>query len=240
MVLFDLHCIDMNVLDVIIELIVGDGDVGGFFELFLHIRDLGLVDVDFGGLGKLSDEGQGRLVHQSAGEPQEGLLEIVIGAGGKIVILQITLAVELNVLGLNLSVLNVDLVSDQDNGNVLTHTHDISVPVGNVLVGDTRGDVKHDNGALALDVVSVTKTTELFLTCCVPYVEDQITAICAELERMDFHTECGDILLLELTGQMALDKCGLADTTISDKHKLEFRHLLGLHVEICIFNLFSI
>jgi len=162
----------MLALDVIIELIVGDGDVGGLLELLLHISNLGLVDVDFGGLGKLSDEIQLGLVHQSAGEPQEGLLEIVIGTGGKIVVLQITLAMELDVLGLDLSVLDVDFVSNKDDRDVLAHTYDISMPVGNILVGDTGGDVKHDDRALALDVVTIAKTTEFFLASCVPNVKD--------------------------------------------------------------------
>ena len=37
------------------------------------------------------------------------------------------------------------------------------MPVGNVLVGDTRGDIEHDDTALAVDVVTVTETTELLL-----------------------------------------------------------------------------
>ena len=45
------------------------------------------------------------------------------------------------------------------------------MPVGNVLVCDTRGDVEHDDTALAVDVVSIAQTAELLLTCCVPDVE---------------------------------------------------------------------
>jgi hypothetical protein len=45
------------------------------------------------------------------------------------------------------------------------------VPVGDVLVGDTRGDIEHDDTALAVDVVTVTETTELLLTCGVPNIE---------------------------------------------------------------------
>ena len=50
--------------------------------------------------------------------------------------------------GLDLPVLDVHLVAAQNYGNVLTHTHQVSVPVGNILVGDTRCDVKHDDGAV--------------------------------------------------------------------------------------------
>ena len=47
----------------------------------------------------------------------------------------------------------------------------LTVPVGDVLVGDTRGDIKHDDTALAVDVVTVTETAELLLTCGVPNIE---------------------------------------------------------------------
>jgi hypothetical protein len=45
------------------------------------------------------------------------------------------------------------------------------VPVGDVLVCDTRGDVEHDDTALSVDVVSITETAELLLTGGVPDVE---------------------------------------------------------------------
>lgn len=45
------------------------------------------------------------------------------------------------------------------------------MPVRDVLIGDTGGDVEHDDAALALDVVSITKTTKLLLAGSVPHVE---------------------------------------------------------------------
>ena len=45
------------------------------------------------------------------------------------------------------------------------------MPVGNVLVCDTRGNIEHDDTALAVDVVAITQTTELLLTSGVPDVE---------------------------------------------------------------------
>jgi hypothetical protein len=45
------------------------------------------------------------------------------------------------------------------------------VPVGDVLVCDTRGDIEHDDTALSIDVVSIAETAELLLTCRVPDVE---------------------------------------------------------------------
>ncbi len=47
----------------------------------------------------------------------------------------------------------------------------LTMPVGDVLVGDTRSDVEHDDTALAVDVVAISQSTELFLPCCVPDIE---------------------------------------------------------------------
>lgn len=52
-----------------------------------------------------------------------------------------------------------------------------TVPVGNVLVGNARGDIEHDDTALSVDVVSVTETTELLLTSSVPDIELDLTVV---------------------------------------------------------------
>jgi hypothetical protein len=46
-----------------------------------------------------------------------------------------------------------------------------TVPVGNVLVGDTGGDIEHDDTGLAVDVVTITETTEFLLTGGIPDIE---------------------------------------------------------------------
>ena len=46
-----------------------------------------------------------------------------------------------------------------------------TVPVGNVLVGDSGCDVEHDDTALSVDVVPISETTELLLTCGIPDIE---------------------------------------------------------------------
>lgn len=43
---------------------------------------------------------------------------------------------------------------------------------------------------------------------------------------MHLHTEGGDVLLLELSGQMSLDESGLAHTAVSDEDELELNALL--------------
>ena len=104
-------------------------------------------------------------------EPQERLLEVVVGLGGDVVVLQVLLAVEGDGLGLDLALLHIDLVSGEHDWDVLADADEIAVPVGDVLVGDTRGDVKHDDAALAVDVVAVTQTAKLLLPRGVPDVE---------------------------------------------------------------------
>jgi hypothetical protein len=46
-----------------------------------------------------------------------------------------------------------------------------TVPVGDVLVRDAGGDIEHDDTALAVDVVAITKTTKLLLAGSIPDVE---------------------------------------------------------------------
>jgi hypothetical protein len=74
--------------------------------------------------------------------------------GRDLEILQVLLAVENNLLGLDLSVLNLYLVAAKDNRDVLADTSQISVPVGNVSISDTGSDIEHDNGALTLNAIS--------------------------------------------------------------------------------------
>lgn len=61
-----------------------------------------------------------------ASEPQEGLLEVVVGLSGDIVVLEVLLAVESNRLGLDFALLHVDLVAAEDDRNVLANTDEIT------------------------------------------------------------------------------------------------------------------
>jgi hypothetical protein len=53
----------------------------------------------------------------------------------------------------------------------------LTVPVGNVLIGDTGGDIEHDDTALAVDVVTITETTKLLLPGGVPNVKLNLTIV---------------------------------------------------------------
>jgi hypothetical protein len=77
------------------------------------------------------------LPNESSEEPDEGFLELIVRLGRNIVVLEILLSVESNLLGLDLSVLNIDLVSNENDGDVLTDSDEILVPLGDILVGNS-------------------------------------------------------------------------------------------------------
>lgn len=137
--------------------------------------------------------------------------------------MKILLAMEGDGLSLDFTILDVDLIAAEDNRDVLAHTDEILVPRGHVLVRDTRCHVEHDDGALALDVVAIAKTSELLLTGCVPHVECDRTAVGSERQRVNFHTQCRHVLLLELACQVAFYECCLAYTTVAHQYQLQFQ-----------------
>lgn len=67
-----------------------------------------------------------RVANQFAGQPEEWLLEVVVGLGRDIVVLKVLLAVEGNGLGLDLALLNVHLVAAEDDGDILADTNKVT------------------------------------------------------------------------------------------------------------------
>lgn len=63
--------------------------------------------------------------------------------------LQILLAMKDDALGLHFPIFDVDLVATKHNGNVFTHAHKITMPVGHILVGHSRCHIKHDDRTLS-------------------------------------------------------------------------------------------
>lgn len=51
------------------------------------------------------------------------------------------------------------------------------MPVGDVLISDSGGNIEHDDSALAIDVVSITKSSELLLSCSIPDIELNVTQV---------------------------------------------------------------
>jgi len=193
-------------------------------HFLLVLLQQSLVDSGGGrGKGRSSNEFQSWVSNKLACQPEERLLKVIIGLGRDVVVLKVLLPVESNSLGLHLSLLDINLVSGKDDGNILADTDQITVPVGDVLVGNAGCDVEHDDAALAVDVVSITKASELLLSCRIPDIELNIAQVRAEPQRMNLNTKGGDVLLLEFSSQMTLDKSGLSGSSITDEHKLEGR-----------------
>ena len=131
-------------------------------------------------------------------------------------------------LGFHLSVLDLDLVAGEDHRNVLANTSQVTVPIGHILVGDARGHVKHNDGALPLDVVPIAKATEHLLTSCIPHVEFNSSTVGVEGEGVDLDSKSGDIFFLKLSRTVTFHERRLSNTAITDEDELEFWNLLCL------------
>ena len=62
-----------------------------------------------------------------------------------------------------LVLLCINLFSINDNWNIPTATCQVTVPDGDILVGNKGCNIKHDDSTLALDVVTITKSTKFIL-----------------------------------------------------------------------------
>lgn len=140
--------------------------------------------------------------------------------------MKILLPVEDDGFRLDFAVLHINLVSTEYNWDIFTHSHKISVPVGNILVRDSRCNIKHNNGTVSLDVVTITKTSQLLLASSIPDIEFDGSSICMENERMDLHTKGGYIFLLKLSCQVTLNKGSFTSTTITNQHQFKGGHVL--------------
>ena len=69
---------------------------------------------------------QSRVANQFAGEPKEGLLEVIVGLGRDIIILKVFLAVECDGLSLHFALLDIDFVAAKDNGNILANAYQVA------------------------------------------------------------------------------------------------------------------
>ena len=173
-----------------VTVLVGQRHSLGHLELLFVLANLINVQVNFRGRkGRGLDKGRLGITDELAGEPEEGLFKVVVGLGRDVIVLQVLLAVKCNSLCLHLSVLHIHLVSHQNNGDILTDTHEIAMPVGHRLVGEARGHVEHDDRTLSLNVVTVTETTKLLLTSGIPHVENDLTSVGHEVKGVHLQDE---------------------------------------------------
>lgn len=111
------------------------------------------VDIEFhfwgldgNSLGELEVGGLGEL----ASKPAERLLEVVVALSRDIEVGHVLALVEVDHLGLHTALLHIALVTDHDNGDVSADAGEITVPVGEGVVGRAGGDVEHQNGAISV------------------------------------------------------------------------------------------
>lgn len=145
----------------VVVVVLWKGLIGCLSEFRFVLVLEGFVKGELGGLqGGRIDKVKGVVPGQLACQPQKGLFKVVVGFGGNVVVLQVLFAVEGDLLRLDLTILDLDLVSSEDDGDIFTNTSQVTMPIGDVLVGDTGRHVKHDNRTLALYVVSVAESTK--------------------------------------------------------------------------------
>ena len=183
--------------------------MGGVHLDFLGLEGQSLNQVEVG----ISDEG--------TEDPEEGLLILVVGLSRDVEVLQVALAMESDLAGFNLTVLLVNLVSYQHDGDVVADTRQVLVPLRDIFVGDTGGHVKHQNGGVGSDVVSFSEATKFFLSGSVPQRESDGAVVGVEGDATDLNPLGGNVLLFELSSDVPLDKGSLADTSIADENDLE-------------------
>jgi len=207
------------------------GHIGSLLNFGLELCLETFIKSDFRrGKDRSLSQGKVGVVNEAAEEPYEGLLELVVALSGDVVVLEVLLTVESDLLGLDLAVLDINLVADKYDGDVLAHAGKILVPLGDVGVGDTGAHIEHDDTAVATNVVTITETTELFLAGSVPNAELNLAVGGVEGHGVNLDTKSGDVFLLELTGQMTLHEGSLADTTVTAEDELEFGNLLFNHL----------
>lgn len=139
------------------------------------------------------------------GQPQKRLFKVVVAFGTNVVILhridqsnqnkdlpdslhsegdladlEVLLSMECDGLRLDLAVLDIHFIATQHNGDVLTDTYQVSMPVWHILVRDSGCDIKHYDGTLSLDVVSISKPAKLLLASCIPDIETNWSSVCVE------------------------------------------------------------
>lgn len=171
-----------------------------FCSLLLKFSDLSSINLDLIWCKHWSlNKRELLLVGQSSEEPDKWLFELIIALSWDIVVLEVLLSVEGDLLGLNLSVLHIDFVSDQGNWDVLAYSYKILVPLWNILVSDSWAYIKHDDTTVSTDVVTISQSTEFLLSCCIPDIEEDLALWCIEAHWMHLNTESGDVFLLEFT-----------------------------------------
>ena len=92
---------------------------------------------------------------------------------------------ESNLSSLNFSILDIYLVSNQDDRDFFADSSEILMPFRYISVSDSTTDIKHDNSALSSDVISFSKSSKFFLTSSIPNIEFNGTMVSKESDDIE-------------------------------------------------------
>jgi hypothetical protein len=129
--------------------------------------------------------------------------------------------VESDLVGLDFSVLDVGLVTNEANGNAWADLGEVLVPLVDISIGVSGGEVEHDDGTVGLDIVALSELSEFLLTSSVPNVKSDLSEIGVENDVGNLSTFGWDVWLLEVAGVVSLGEGGLSDTTVADENEFE-------------------
>ena len=124
-----------------------------------------------------------------AGNPQEGSDKAGMVFTGTQIVAPNNIGLfarEGDLLELHLAISDVNFVPTEGNWDVLVVTTHLTVPVGDVLVGDTTADIKHDNCTLRPNAASAARSPgpEVHRTH-VPDIEDDRATVSEKLQTED-------------------------------------------------------
>lgn len=153
-----------------------NSELHSLFVFSLQFLDLFITHNEFrNSKGDTFNEVKVGITGELSEDPEEGLFVLIVRLSRDVVVLERSLSVESDLSSLDLSVLRVDLITNQNDGNVFADSGQILVPLRNIFIGDSGGDVEHHDSGISTNVVTFTETTELFLTSSIPNVESDGT-----------------------------------------------------------------
>lgn len=128
---------------------------------------------------------------------------------------------ETDLAGLDFSVFDVGFVSDETNGNVGTDLGKVLVPFVDISVGVSGSEVKHDDGTVGLDIITLSELSEFLLSSSVPNIEGDFSKVGVEDDVGNLGTLGWDVWFLEVSSVVSLGEGCLSDTSVSDENEFE-------------------
>ena len=126
-----------------------------------------------------------------------------------------------DLVGLDLSVLDISLVADKTYWNIWSNFDKVIEPFQNILIGFSACKIEHDYGTMGANIITFSELAELFLASCIPDLDSDLSMSSIEDYLSNTSSFGWDVDLNEMTSVMSLDKGCLSDSTVSDQNKLE-------------------